>query len=412
MIFNQTELVKTGSLKPYDKNPRKGDVRAIAESLAAHGQFKPIVVQKSTRKILAGNHTWQAAQTLGWDEIAAVVIDVDDEQAAKIVLADNRTSELGDFDYEALAELLQDIEDTVGTGYSESDLEALLSSVEEAQEEVEAQYEDEQGEAALDFDDEPDEFDGVFTLRDDVVFSSSNLWEIPDLLPEMLIEELPQPLTTWAGSATRDMEWDGYWLWNFRVDSTAGMKDLSKVVMSFYTYDYYFGCWWDNPTKYLAQMMSAGIQYAISPNFSQEEIPKTLSLFALYKSRWLARYFQEIGVRVMPDLEMRPEQHFVDLAVDSLPDNLPWAAVQVQNLVGKLTKGKAEVPEERAAWVKRHLDIVRRKSVQNLLVYSDPSRYDEVREWFAPVDVNIEFLPSRLYLLSKRWKDKQEKGEL
>jgi len=36
VLFSNTTLVKLGELNPYDKNPRKGDVRAIAESLATN----------------------------------------------------------------------------------------------------------------------------------------------------------------------------------------------------------------------------------------------------------------------------------------------------------------------------------------------------------------------------------------
>jgi hypothetical protein len=74
----------------------KGDVGAISESLKAHGQYRPITYQKSTGRILAGNHTWKAAKALGWKEINASAIECDDEQALRILLIDNRTSELCD----------------------------------------------------------------------------------------------------------------------------------------------------------------------------------------------------------------------------------------------------------------------------------------------------------------------------
>ena len=42
------------------------------------GQRKPIVVRRSDNVVIAGNHTMQAAQALGWSEIAVVWVD-DDE---------------------------------------------------------------------------------------------------------------------------------------------------------------------------------------------------------------------------------------------------------------------------------------------------------------------------------------------
>lgn len=116
-------LVET--LKEYPNNARRGNVEALVESLKVNGQYRPIVVQKSTKYVLAGNHLLRAARQIGWDEINAVEIDCDDAQALKIVLADNRTAELGDYDNTALISLLQELEDFEGTGYSQTDLEDL-----------------------------------------------------------------------------------------------------------------------------------------------------------------------------------------------------------------------------------------------------------------------------------------------
>ena len=50
----------------------------------------------------------QAAKALGWPEIAVTWVDVDEEQAARIVLVDNRTNDLAGYDEAALADLLVD----------------------------------------------------------------------------------------------------------------------------------------------------------------------------------------------------------------------------------------------------------------------------------------------------------------
>lgn len=112
-------------LKEYPNNARRGDVSVLVESLKINGQYRPIVVQKSTNYVLAGNHLLRAAKILGWDQVDAVVIDVDDQKALKIVLADNRTADLGDYNTDLLATLLSDLEDFEGTGYSLADIEEL-----------------------------------------------------------------------------------------------------------------------------------------------------------------------------------------------------------------------------------------------------------------------------------------------
>ena len=122
--------VSVDTLVEFTGNPRKGNVKALADSLSVNGQYKPIVVQKSTRQILAGNHLWKAAKELGWSEIEIVEVDVDDERAKKIVAADNRLADLGTYDEEALLELLGDIT-LDGTGYVPQDVDDLLAIIEE-----------------------------------------------------------------------------------------------------------------------------------------------------------------------------------------------------------------------------------------------------------------------------------------
>lgn len=118
----------------HPKNVRQGDIGAIAESLKAHGQYRPIVVQRSTNQILAGNHTFQAAKSLGWNEIAATYVDCDDDQAVRILLADNRTNDLASYDDSALIDLLKELSASDAglekTLYSGNDLDDLIKSLE------------------------------------------------------------------------------------------------------------------------------------------------------------------------------------------------------------------------------------------------------------------------------------------
>lgn len=126
--------VDIDTVSPYPGNPRRGDVSAIANSLQAFGQYRPIVVQAATGHILAGNHTWRAAKQLGWVQIAVNRVDVDDAMARRIVAADNRTAELGDYDSAELAALLKTIAAEDGldaTGYSDDDLAELLDGLDQ-----------------------------------------------------------------------------------------------------------------------------------------------------------------------------------------------------------------------------------------------------------------------------------------
>jgi ParB-like chromosome segregation protein Spo0J len=122
-----TEQVALADLRPYPNNPRNGDTDAIMESLRVNGQFRPIVVS-ADGVVLAGNHTMFAAMELGWEHIAAVRLAVhsDSPEAAKIVLADNRTGDRARYDDGALLGLLASLDgDLYGTAFTGDDLAAL-----------------------------------------------------------------------------------------------------------------------------------------------------------------------------------------------------------------------------------------------------------------------------------------------
>lgn len=117
-------------LKTLPGNPRKGDVQSVMKSYETFGQRKPIVARKDGT-VIAGNHQLEAAKQLGWTEIAVVFVDDDDKTAKAFALADNRTHDLGTYDDNALADLLNEINEIdkdlyTATGYSNEYLDELL----------------------------------------------------------------------------------------------------------------------------------------------------------------------------------------------------------------------------------------------------------------------------------------------
>ncbi|MGA5340425.1 hypothetical protein ACPCK3_14880 [Streptomyces griseoincarnatus] len=171
-VFKRLETRPLGDLTGYPGNPRRGDVGMILESLTANGQYRPLVVREledGALVVLAGNHTLQALAAHGpgpcgrmtrtgeeehpcalchgkeWEPAAQVTVyQCDDATARRIVLADNRTSDAGDYEDAALAELLESMDgDLAGTGYTDNDLEDLLQYLEEEAEDE--PYEEEDG---------------------------------------------------------------------------------------------------------------------------------------------------------------------------------------------------------------------------------------------------------------------------
>ncbi len=131
ILNGETERVAIDAIKPHPRNPREGDVGAIHTSIDTNGFYGRVIAQKSTGFILAGNHRWQAMHQAGATEIPVEWIDVDDDHALRILLADNRTNDLASYNDDELASILQELADETGTlagtGYDGDDLDEMLN---------------------------------------------------------------------------------------------------------------------------------------------------------------------------------------------------------------------------------------------------------------------------------------------
>lgn len=124
-------------LKPHPENPRQGDVGAIHTSIETNGFYGAIIVQKATQFVLAGSHRLKALEQAGTKRVPIIEVDVDDDLARRILLADNRTNDLASYDNQLLTDLLTGIaqenpEALLGTGYDGDDLDDLLAMLQES----------------------------------------------------------------------------------------------------------------------------------------------------------------------------------------------------------------------------------------------------------------------------------------
>ena len=122
--------VKVRDLRQHPNNPNQGDIGIIVESLESHGYMKPVLVQKSTMRIIAGNHTVQATEIEGFEEIDVILRDCTDEEALRIMLMDNESSRKSNNDRIVLTDILESLVRTEyglrGTGFTGEDLDDLI----------------------------------------------------------------------------------------------------------------------------------------------------------------------------------------------------------------------------------------------------------------------------------------------
>ena len=114
MEFKKLNVIhlKVSDLIAYENNPRKNDdaVDAVASSIKSFG-FKVPVIVDSNNVIIAGHTRVKACKKLGITEVPCVIADdLTEDQIKAFRLADNKTSELAEWDLDKLSEELKFIE--------------------------------------------------------------------------------------------------------------------------------------------------------------------------------------------------------------------------------------------------------------------------------------------------------------
>ena len=126
--------MKLSDIHPYERNPRINDaaVEAVAKSIKEFGFKNPIILDKE-HVIIAGHTRYRAARQLGLTEVPCVIAgDLTPEQVKAFRIADNKTAEIAEWNYELLPlelRALQDAQfDMSLLGFDTVELEKLLSS--------------------------------------------------------------------------------------------------------------------------------------------------------------------------------------------------------------------------------------------------------------------------------------------
>jgi ParB-like chromosome segregation protein Spo0J len=128
------ELRSIDTIRPYEKNPRQNDdaVDAVAASLQQFGWRQPIVVD-GEGVIICGHTRLKAAKKLGLSKVPVhVANDLSPEQVKALRIADNKTSDLSDWDYDILPIELSELRDggfdLSLLAFDEDELDKLLNT--------------------------------------------------------------------------------------------------------------------------------------------------------------------------------------------------------------------------------------------------------------------------------------------
>ena len=125
----EIKIIKVEDVKTADYNPReisKNELEKLKSSLTEFGCVRPIIINKKTGLLVSGHQTLQAAKELGLETLPSLEIDIDETKEKVLNIGLNKIS--GDWDYDKLNVLLEEIKDVDVfdcSGFDVSDIDLM-----------------------------------------------------------------------------------------------------------------------------------------------------------------------------------------------------------------------------------------------------------------------------------------------
>lgn len=129
--------IKLEDLVYAEYNPRKALTPADAEyqkikrSIEEFGYVDPIIIN-SDKTIIGGHQRATVLKDLGYEEVEAVIVDLDKTKEKALNIALNKIS--GEWDLDKLAEVMAELEkelDATITGFDEEQIQGLINQINE-----------------------------------------------------------------------------------------------------------------------------------------------------------------------------------------------------------------------------------------------------------------------------------------
>lgn len=212
------------------------------------------------------------------DAVPCVVADdLTEEQIKAFRLADNKTAELADWDFDLLNDEIQDIFeiDMKEFGF---DLYDPFEEHEENQEKTQERVEN------------------IVNLKYGQ-FSGEGYYDIPKLAP---VKKLPEI-----------REWIGF---NYVLSD----PDPAGKAVHFFVDDYQFERVWNDPERYIEKLQK--YVCVATPDFSPYgDMPLALQIYNHYRKHWCGAFWQQHGITVIPTIRASTDPRSLDWYLDGEP---------------------------------------------------------------------------------------------
>jgi hypothetical protein len=193
-------------------------------------------------------------------------------------------------------------------------------------------------------------------------------FDIPSLRKERC-GSVDSALAPWVPS-TKQMPKKGlaFYIWG---TGTIGI-DWSRTIINFYTADRRFESCWNNPDTFTAKVMNARPYALVAPNFSiWEGTSRAEEIYQIYRTRFVARYWQEAGLDIIPDIQLGNlwGSDAWNWRFLGIPVGLPCIAVNLQTPGSGKLVGKGFIEQFFASRLSRLKSVLKILKPQQLLIY-------------------------------------------
>lgn len=351
-------------IKPYGRNPRINDqaVDAVAESIFSFG-FKQLIVIDKNNVIVAGHTRYLASKKLGLEDVPVIVADdLSKDQVKAYRLADNRVSDLAEWDESKLLQELKDIEafDMSLFGFDET-IELLSQSSEEMPSQDGASVgvggrEDPQKEDAPELEPDP----GKEEVKNDSYYGDErertfNAYNLYDYDNEHVFGKYDMPTIYKTDHKCKEVV--GF---NYALTSQEKEKGIH-----FFLDDYQFERIWAQPEKYMETL--AKYDCVLTPDFSLYiDMPTAMKIWNTYRSRLIGQKLQKSGIIVIPTISWAEEKSF-DYCFDGIE---PGGTVAVSTIGVKNDEKKGII------WSRGMKEAIDRLSPTCILLYGGLIDFD------------------------------------
>ncbi len=179
----------------------------------------------------------------------------------------------------------------------------------------------------------------------------------------------------------------------------------AKMIVSFYTYDAKFEGIWSNPTKFTSRMLNLKIPAVTTVDFTTYNNGYLAeNIWQLFRSRWLGRYWQEVGLQVIPSVmtfDVNQKEKF-DLSLTGIPKYANCISAQIQakldgdNQQGQLNMYRVSIQK-----------VLHKIEPKQLLLYHRPNIPDEWYDSFRNAVDDLILVPTWMTERRKILKQKE-----